>query len=191
MLNQQPGAHYVLLPPPHRSGRSPVTRFQQWRKATMPSATYQLLPAFWAPALNRDYGWMGPMYAPAIKRREPQATGLVHDDSNIYLVIATARATYGHTAKLMHCRDLICRDPDYAAHRRKRLVLVLLCDECPRKDADFARRHRIRVITGEAANDRATRETALQRLAKRLVDPGAIGRRTHPRPHELSVPVDV
>jgi hypothetical protein len=140
-----------------------LARFRAWRERTLPAASYQLEPAFWTPARRRSLSRYDAATLGALKRREPQVTGLAYTNGAVYLVIAAAKATYAHVAKLMHCRDLIRRDPDYAAHRDKRIVLVLLCDECPRKDAEFARRIQIDILAVNTARATATMRLLVRR----------------------------
>ena len=135
MFNALAGSHYALLPPPTRSGRSPIERFRAWRERTLPGASYQLEPAFWTSARRRTLSRYDAAALRALKRREPQVTGLAYTDRAVYLVTA-AKAGYAHAAKLMQCRRLMRTDPDYATHGRKRVFLVLLCDEWPRKEAE-------------------------------------------------------
>jgi hypothetical protein len=71
-------------------------------------------------------------------------------------VVVAGVATYEHVARLIHCRALVRDDPDYQAHRGKRVLLVMLCDDCPPAVADFARRYHVRVIGQGAQNTAQT-----------------------------------
>ena len=147
MQNPTPGAHYVLLPPPHSSGRTPWERFREWRAETLPHAHYQLEQRFWTPGGLRRYRHLDPALRRGSKYREPTVTGLAYDAETVYLVIAAAKPSHGHAAKLTQCRRLMRRDHDWDAHQGKRIVLVLLCDECPPNVAEFARASRIQIVT--------------------------------------------
>jgi hypothetical protein len=109
-------------------------------------ASYQLAPSFWTPAGLRRWASLAATELPVAKRTEPQVTGLAWTAQTLFLVMAARDATYEHAARLIHCRALVRDDPDHAEHRDKRVSMILLCADCPPAVADFARRHRIRVI---------------------------------------------
>jgi hypothetical protein len=121
-------------------------RFREWRAHTLPDASYQLGPAFWTVAGLKYAATVDPIIVPSVKRREPQLTGLAYTARAIHLVVVAGAATYEHVARLIHCRALMRDDPDYQEHRGKSVKLVMLCDYCPPAVADFARRHRVRVL---------------------------------------------
>jgi hypothetical protein len=113
----------------------------------LPHASYQISPCFWLDASLKRGADVDPMLLPALKRREPQITGLAYGERAIWLVVVAGTATYEHIARLMHCRALMREDPDHAEHRDKRVSMVMLCDDCSPAVLDFARRHRVNVIT--------------------------------------------
>ena len=125
MQNAIAGSHYVLLPPPKRSGRSPIERFRAWRERTLPGAAYQFEPAFWTSARLRSLSQYDAATLRALKRREPQTTGLAYTNRAVYLVIATAKAGYAHAAKLIQCQRLMAADPDYATPRSPAMLRYL------------------------------------------------------------------
>jgi hypothetical protein len=113
----------------------------------LPHASYQIAPAFWTPAGLKYAATVEPIIVPAVKRREPQVTGLAYTDRTVYLVVVAGAATYEQVARLVHCRALMRRDPDYQEHQGKRVSMLLFCDECTPAVADFARRQRVRTVT--------------------------------------------
>lgn len=82
----------------------------------------------------------------ACKNFEPRVTGIAWTSRRLYLVIATAAASYEHVAQLIHARALIRGDPDYADQRGKRVSMVLLADKADPSIVDFARRQRVRIL---------------------------------------------
>jgi hypothetical protein len=139
-----------LLEQPAQRSRAPAAiaaRFQAWRERTLPQAAYQLQPNFWTPAGLAGAADLAPNLRRAVKRTEPQLTGLAYTPHRIYLMIVAGNATHEHVAKLIHCRALIRDDPDYAEQRGKRVSLFLLCDDCSPAIVDFARRQRVRILT--------------------------------------------
>jgi len=122
-------------------------RFRAWRERHLPDASYQIAPAFWTSAGSKYAASVEPILVPAVKRREPQLTGLAHTERAIYLVVVARAATYEHVARLIHCRALMRDDPDYQEHRGKRVSMLMLCDECAPGVADFAHRQRVRTLT--------------------------------------------
>ena len=125
-------------------------RFREWRAHTLPDASYQLGPAFWTVAGLKYAATVDPIIVASVKRREPQLTGLAYTARAIYLVVVAGAASYEHVARLIHCRALMRGDSDYREHRGKRVSMLVLCHDCPAAVADFARRHRVRLIAQPA-----------------------------------------
>ena len=122
-------------------------RFRRWRERVLPKAAYRIEPRFWTPAGIAYAKGLPPIHYATSKSFEPRVTGLAYTARRLYLVVAAVAAGYQHVAQLIHARDLIRADPDYAEHHAKRVTLILLCDSIEPPVADFARRHRVRVIT--------------------------------------------
>jgi hypothetical protein len=137
--------------PPPRGNVPLIARFRLWRERSLPRASYQVTPRFWTPDGLQFVAGLPDWRRRALKSFEPQLTGLAYTPRRVYLVIVAASAGYEHAAKLLHAYDLIRADPDYADHRGKRISMVLLCDSIPTPVADFAHRHRVRVIAAHAA----------------------------------------
>ena len=91
------------------------------------------------------------------KCTEPRLTGLAYTARTVYLVACASVATYEQIAKLIHCRALMRDDLDHAKHGGKRVLMLMLCDDCPAAVADFAHRQRVRVVASSI--DRAPRLT--------------------------------
>lgn len=128
-------------------GPAPIAaRFRAWRERTLPRVAYQLEPNFWTPAGLAGSADLAPNLRRAVKRMEPQITGLAYTAHRVYLVAVAGSATYEHVAKLLHGRALMREDPDYIERRGARISLILLADQVEPAIADFARRHRVRVI---------------------------------------------
>jgi hypothetical protein len=86
-----------------------------------------------------------PLAEPRLDLGEPRATGIASSAGRVHLVIVAGAADYGHVAKLIHARDLMRADPDYAEHRGKRVSMILLANKVEPAIADFAPRHRVRI----------------------------------------------
>lgn len=131
-------------------------RFRAWREHTLPHASYQLAPAFWTSAGLKYGSGFDAVMLPAVKRREPQLTGLAYTARAVYLVVVAGAAAYEHVARLIHCRALMRGDPDYFELRGKRVSMILLACTIESPVADFARRSRVRIVTQCAPPIRAT-----------------------------------
>ena len=134
------------------SGKQPrqnitVARFRLWRQCSLPRASYQITPRFSTPDDLRSAAGLKDWQRRAAKSFSPSLTGLAYTPRRLYLVVAAGAANYEHVAKLVHCRALMRADPDYQEHRGKRVSMLVLCDDCPAAVADFARRHRVRVVS--------------------------------------------
>ena len=143
------------LEQPAQRSRAPAAiaaRFRTWRERTLPHAAYQLQPNFWTPAGLAGAAELTPNLRRAVKRSEPQLTGLAYTAHRIYLVIVASSATHEHVAKLIHCRALMRIDPDHADQRGKRVSMLLLCDDASPAVADFASRQRVRTLTTLASS---------------------------------------
>jgi len=159
LVEHEPPMAGVLILPPEPSPEQPPrlqsrnaldARFRVWRERSLPRAAYQLQPNFWtAHGLSRA-SHLAPNERRMVKRGEPQLTGMAYTARSLYLVQVAGAGTYQHIAKLMHVRSLVRDDPDYSGHQGRRVSLILLADRVPAAIADFARRHRIRVITTTA-----------------------------------------
>jgi hypothetical protein len=134
-----------------RASAAIAARFRAWRERTLPRAAYQLQPNFWTLAGLAGAADLAPNLRRAVKRTEPQLTGLAYTAHRVYLTIVAGSATHEHVAKLIHCRALMRDDPDYAEQRGKRVSILLLCDDCSPAAADFARRQRVRILTAPAS----------------------------------------
>jgi hypothetical protein len=139
--------------PRSHNANATAARFREWRVSELPRCSYQMAPAFWTPARLKQLQGTDAAEMRMYKRREPQITGLAYTHSRIFLVMAATVATYEHVAKLIHCRALMRRDPDYFEHLGKRVYSILLCDDCPEAIRDFARRHHVQVLTPAANSD--------------------------------------
>jgi hypothetical protein len=146
-----------------RASAAIAARFRARRERTLPRAAYQLQPNFWTPAGLAGAAELAPNLLRAVKRTEPQLTGLGYPAHRIYLVIVAGSAAHEHVAKLIHCRALMRDDPDYSEQRGKRVSILLVCDDCPPAVADFAHRQRVRTLTAPAssgASDASARPSA-------------------------------
>ena len=146
-----------------RASAAIAARFRAWRERTLPRAAYQLQPNFWTPAGRAGAAELAPNLRRAVKRTEPQLTGLAYTAHRIYLVIVAGSATHEHVAKLVHCRALMRNDPDYADQRGKRVSMLLHCDDCSPAVADFASRQRVRILIApisSAMGDASARQSA-------------------------------
>jgi hypothetical protein len=165
-------AHHDPLEPPAaaaRRYRNQFPRFRALREYAWPNASYQLQPAFWSlserasamgviassitPATNCDSAENAPRPADVqaelrmLKQRCRQITGMAWTSRAVYLVGVATFAAYEQVARLMDCRTLLRLDSDYAEHRGKRIVAIVFCDKTAPHVAQFARRHRIRIVT--------------------------------------------
>jgi len=126
-------------------------RFRLWRASTLPSAAYRIEPRFWTPAGLQFAEGLSDRQRRASKVFEPRVTGIAWTSHRLYLVIATAAASYEHAAQLIHARELVRADRDYAEHAEKRVSMILLADKVEPPIDDFCRRHRVRVCAPVAA----------------------------------------
>jgi len=123
-----------------------AVRFRIWRERTLPRAAYRLEARFWTPAGRQFAEGLPDWQRRACKNFEPRVTGIAWTSRRLYLVIATATASYEHAAQLMHARELIRVDRDYAEHAEKRVSMILLADKIGPPIDDFCRRHRVQVV---------------------------------------------
>lgn len=123
-----------------------AVRFRIWRERTLPHAAYRLEARFWTPAGLRYAEGLPDWQRRAYKNFEPRVTGIAWTSRRLYLVIATATASYEHAAQLIHARALIGVDSDYAEHMEKRVSMVLLADKVEPPIDDFCRHHRVQVV---------------------------------------------
>lgn len=158
-----------------------AVRFRLWRESTLPRAAYRVEPRFWTPAGRQRVEAWPDWQRRALKTFEPRVTGLAWTARRLYLVVATATGGYEHVAQLIHACALVRGDPDYIEHRGKRVSLLLLCDDCPSAVADFARRHRVRVVAqgGESTTETVTR-TVTSFCAPPAVNPANLSKSFSP-----------
>jgi len=143
--------------PAKSSGNAAMgVRFRSWRESTLPSAAYRIEPRFWTEAGLQFAEGLSARHRRAAKNFEPRVTGIAWTSHRLYLVIATAAATYDHAAQLIHARELVRVDEDYTEHKDKGISLILLADKVEWPLDDFCRRHRIRIVTQCAQMSRAT-----------------------------------
>jgi hypothetical protein len=124
--------------------------FRRWREQSLPHASYRIAPRFWTPAGLTHAEALADSHRRAVKSFEPMLTGMAWTRRRVFLVVAATAPGYEHVGRLIHCAALFRADPDCAEQRGKRISMRLLCDDCPPAVADFARRHRVRVIASSA-----------------------------------------
>ena len=132
-----------------------AVHFRTWRERALPRGAYRIEPRFWTQAGLQFAEGQPDWQRRALKSFEPRVTGMAWTNGRLYLVIATATATYEHVAQLMHARALLRADPDYIEHRGKRVSMFLLANKVEPAIVDFARRYRIRVLARDAARESA------------------------------------
>ena len=139
--------------PRSRSTEATFARFREWRGREFPFHSYAIAPNLWTPRRLKQLKATDPAELRMYKRREPQITGIVYDASITILVMVASAASHEHVAKLIHCRALMRRDPDYFVHLGKRRHSWLICDACPAAVRDVARRHHVQIITAAGNSD--------------------------------------
>jgi hypothetical protein len=125
-------------------------RFRLWRERNLPKAAYRLEPRFWTQAGLQFAEGLSDRQRRASKNFEPRVTGMAWTSGRLYLVIATATASYEHAAQLIHARALVRHDSDYVEHIGKRLSMILLAEKAESPIEDFCRRHRVRLCVSLA-----------------------------------------
>jgi hypothetical protein len=129
-----------------RGNAAMAVRFRVLREQNLPRAAYRIEPRFWTSAGRQRAEVIPDWQRRACKNFEPRVTGIAWTLSRLYLVVATNTANQVHVAQLIHARALIRADPDYIEHQDKRVSMVLLAEKVEWPIADFARRHRVRIV---------------------------------------------